>query len=208
MFCPGCGTQEREPYQFCRACGGDLRSLRAGLPVVGGNIESAVTAREEIGRAVAAKIRDLKSAKELAKVVEEVLPQVEKFLESPQERRLRRLRAGLVMQAIGIGSALFFLLYSFQEEDKLPATGLGVIVFLLGLAMFLNGRYLTVSTSSSRDDEERARLRDSLDRPRLDTGRLLQESSAYPAPPPSVVEHTTRQLRDTPTVHQSRATTE
>ena len=208
MFCPSCGTQEREPYQFCRACGGDLRSLRAGMMVASGPVDSAVTAREEIGRAVAAKIRDLKSAKELSKVVEEVLPEVEKFLEMPEERRLRRLRAGLVMQAIGIGAAAFFVLFSMQSEDMLPMSGLGIVMFLIGLATFLNGRYLTVPNTSNRLEEERMRLRDALDQPRLDAGRLIRESDVYLDPPPSVVEHTTRELRGETAVPRSRTTAE
>lgn len=208
MFCPSCGTQEREPYQFCRACGGDLRTVRAGLATPTSAIGSAVTAREEIGRAFAAKIRDLKSAKELSKVVEEVLPEVEKFLEAPEERRLRRLRAGLVMQAVGIGAAIFFLLMSMQQEDVLPMSGLGILFFLIGLAVFLNGRYLTVAGSTTSEDVERRRLRDALDQPRLDTGRLLAANDAYPAPPPSVVEHTTRELRNVNAQPQSRSTAE
>ena len=208
VFCPSCGTQEREPYQFCRACGGDLRPLRASMQIATGPVDSAVTAREDIGRAVAAKIRDLKTAKELSKVVEEVLPQVEKFLESPQERRLRRLRAGLIMQAVGLGACAFFLLFSLKEADMLFMSGLGIVVFLIGLATFLNGRYLSVPSASTKDNEDRMRLRDTLDRPRLDTGRLLQESDAYPAPPPSVVEHTTRELRDVTAVPRSRTTAE
>jgi hypothetical protein len=178
------------------------------MQIATGPVDPAVTAREDIGRAVAAKIRDLKTAKELSKVVEEVLPQVEKFLESPEERRLRRLRTGLTMQAVGLGACAFFLLFSLRESDMLFMSGLGIVVFLIGLATFLNGRYLSVPTASTRDYEDRMRLRDTLDRPRLDTGRLLQESDVYPAPPPSVVEHTTRELRDVTTVPRSRSTAE
>ncbi len=208
MFCPSCGTQEREPYQFCRACGGDLRPLRAGMQIATGHVDSAVTAREDIGRAVAAKIRDLKNAKELSKVVEDVLPEVEKFLETPQERRLRRLRAGLIMQAIGLGACAFFVIFSLKDSEMLFMSGLGIVVFLIGLATFLNGRYLSVPATATTVDEDRMRLRDTLDRPRLDTGRLLQESDVYPAPPPSVVEHTTRELRDVTAVPRSRTTAE
>lgn len=207
VFCPSCGTQERESHQFCRACGGDLRSVRAGMQLATNPAGSAVTAKEEIGRAVAAKIRDLKSAKELSKVVEEVLPQIEKFLEAPEERRLRRLRAGIVLQALGIGGAILFILFSTQEPDIFPVSGLGILVFLIGLAIFLNGRYLTVP-SSSKKDEERMRLRDVLDQPQIETGIAMTDADVYPAPPPSVVEPTTRGLSDVTRASHSRSTAE
>ena len=54
---------------------------------------SAVSAREEIGRAVAARIREVSDARELKKVAEDVLPEIEKFLESPEEKRMRRFAA-------------------------------------------------------------------------------------------------------------------
>jgi hypothetical protein len=71
---------------------------------------SAESAREEIGRAVAEKIRQMEDAHTMERFAHSVLPQVEKFLESPEEKRLRRLRAGtitaLVSLAVGIPSLL------------------------------------------------------------------------------------------------------
>src|SRR5205814_5851001 len=31
MFCPNCGSEERQVSQFCRACGTDLRLVRVSL---------------------------------------------------------------------------------------------------------------------------------------------------------------------------------
>ena len=89
MYCPTCGSEERQPSQFCRACGTDVRAVRITLERPDAVTESAIFAREQIGRAVADKIRMTKSAGQLKKVAEEVLPEIEKFLESPAERRLR-----------------------------------------------------------------------------------------------------------------------
>ncbi|HTH51491.1 MAG TPA: hypothetical protein VL501_06140, partial [Pyrinomonadaceae bacterium] len=100
MFCPGCGIEENQPIQFCRACGTGLRG--ATDPVT----SSAMSAREEIGRAMADKIREFNSAKDLKKIAEDVLPELEKFLESPAEKRLRRVRKGVVISGIGLGAAL------------------------------------------------------------------------------------------------------
>jgi len=100
MFCPSCGLEERQLNQFCRACGADLRPVRNALERPDNITQSAVSARDEIGRAIAAKIREFNSTKELAKVAEEVLPEIEKFLESPEEKRLRRIRNGIMVASI------------------------------------------------------------------------------------------------------------
>ena len=98
MFCPGCGLEERESNQFCRACGADIRTVRLVLERPDSITASAVSARDEIGRAIASKIREAKSAKDLAIVTEEVLPQIEKFLESPIFQPL-----GMKHSALGLG---------------------------------------------------------------------------------------------------------
>jgi ABC-type methionine transport system permease subunit len=41
-----------------------------------------------------------------------VLPQIEKFLESYEEKKLRRVRAGVITAAAGLGAAVFMILMS------------------------------------------------------------------------------------------------
>ena len=79
MFCPSCGSEERQASQYCRACGTDLRPVRISLERPDSVTESAVSARSDIGRAVADRIREVEDAHELKKVAEDVLPQIEKF---------------------------------------------------------------------------------------------------------------------------------
>jgi hypothetical protein len=132
MFCPGCGLEERQATQFCRACGTDLRAVRTSLERPDNITASAVSARDEIGRAIAAKIRAVDSAEELSVVVEDVLPEIEKFLESPEEKRLRGIRKGVIVSAIGIGAAIAFLLASLMMGDKgiLLLAGAGIVYWL------------------------------------------------------------------------------
>src|SRR6266542_6738960 len=112
MFCPSCGSNE-QMSQFCRACGTDLRSVRTSLERPDSITASAVTAREEIGRAVAQKLREFENAYDLKRVAEDVLPQIEKFLESPEEKRLRRMRAGIIVSSIGLGATIAMVLMSY-----------------------------------------------------------------------------------------------
>src|SRR4051795_13506450 len=103
MFCPSCGANEDQPIQFCRSCGASFR------PVVDPVTSSAMSAREEIGRAMADKIREFESSKDLKRIAEDVLPELEKFLESPAEKRLRRIRNGTLIAFIGIGGGIGFI---------------------------------------------------------------------------------------------------
>lgn len=197
MFCPGCGLEELQSNQFCRACGTDMRVIRNALAMPDSITASAASAREEIGRAVAAKIRETRSAKELAKVTEEVLPEIEKFLESPAEKRLRRMRTGILLSSIGMGTAIGISIASMvmNDEDVIFLAALGLVTFFIGLGFILNGVFLTIPKHSlpERDpqidaDPLPAQPQSFLEMPaRADTNDLF---------PSSVTEHTTKHLKD------------
>src|SRR5437879_4160246 len=147
MFCPSCGSNE-QTSQYCRACGTDLRPVRVTLERPDSITASAVSAREDIGRAVAARIREVEDAHELKKVAEDVLPQIEKFLESYEEKRLRRMRAGIVVSSIGVGfTVLMFLMTSVARandvEGFVGGAGLGIVTFCIGLGLLLNALLFT-----------------------------------------------------------------
>lgn len=199
MYCPGCGLEEIQSNQFCRACGTDLRPVRYALEAPDNITASAVSARDEIGRAVAQKIREA-SLKDLPDVAEEVLPEIEKFLESPEEKRLRRVRAGVVTSFIGIGGTIAFALAAMLMGDNgiFMVAGAGLVCFFIGLGLILNGIFLTVprkrlsdrSTEGNRQRELDARAR-SLD--------VKTNDLALPEPTnlfSSVTEDTTRHLEE------------
>jgi hypothetical protein len=200
MFCPSCGSEERQVSQYCRACGADLRAVRATLERPDAITASAVSARDEIGHAIADRIRELKKGSDLSKVAEEVLPQIEKFLESPQQRRLRGIREGVVTSAIGLGATVFFLVWGLNEKDMFFLTGLGVTAVLIGLGLIINALLFTVPKQYVPDHSSDTRHRDVMaappDRVILVQGEL---STAEPlTPPASVTEQTTHHLTDSP----------
>lgn len=158
MYCPTCGSEERQISQYCRACGTDLRVVRRGLERPDAITASAVSAREQISQAMAEKIREMEGSRELKQVAEDVLPQITKFLESPEEKRLRRVRAGVVTAAIGLGAALLIFLLSLGSHDLIPFIALGVITFLIGIGLVINGLAFTIprQTLADRSDDARA----------------------------------------------------
>lgn len=195
MFCPNCGSEDRQLSQYCRACGTDMRVVRQGLEKPESVMASVISAREEIGRAIAARIREVRDANDL-KILEDVLPEVEKFFETPEERRLRRIRAGVVTAMCGLGGTLFFYLMSIKEQDSFFLVMLGVTTFLIGLGIVLNGLLLTIPKESQRalnESKEEMEFAMSLATKRREE---LRAASQVDIPVSSVTEHTTHRLPD------------
>src|SRR6267378_1577323 len=176
MFCPSCGSEERQATQFCRACGTDLRRVRVSLERPDSVTAIAVSAREQIGRAVAEKIREVEDTQDLKRVAEDVLPQIEKFLESPAEKRLRRARTGTITAASGLGAIVLFVLMSSIHDvgaAVLPGVGLGIIVFIIGLGLVINGLLLTVPQKRLANPGDNSPNRNLLDTPTTRTQSAL-----------------------------------
>ena len=202
MYCPTCGSEERQLSQYCRACGTDLRVVRVSLERPDSITASAVSAREQISQAMAEKIRQMEPD-DLKRVAEDVLPQIEKFLESPEEKRLRRVRAGVVVAATGIGAALLIFLMSLGAHDLVPFIALGMITFLIGLGMILNGLAFTIPTKGLLDRTAEGKAQKELEmrnsalaNPAVAAlGGQAQTTNDLMGARPSVTEHTTHQLK-------------
>ena len=209
MYCPSCGSDERQKSQFCRACGTDLRIVRNSLENPEAVTQSAISAREQIGMAVADKIRQMSSAKDLERVAEDVLPHFEKFLESPEEKRLRRIRAGIITAAIGLGASIIGLVMAMDKPEILPYITPALITFLVGLGVIVNGLIFTLPRKSLPGDAY-----DALSQQVLDSGaninripyeapaaaslpagaNLTNELAPAPRSQSSITEHTTHHL--------------
>ncbi len=200
MYCPSCGSEERQASQYCRACGTDLRAVRVSLERPDSITSSAVSAREELGLAVAQKIREVQDARELKKVVEDVLPQIEKFLESPEEKRLRRMRAGVILSSIGLGATIFMVLMGSiaqpnDVEGFMAGGGAGIVTFFIGLGFLLNALLFTRPRKSLADHSAAAGAQNLLDAGYNAPQLRSQTTSNLAQPVDSVTEHTTLHLK-------------
>ena len=208
MFCPNCGFEEQGRIKFCRKCGIELTTLRLALEQPDA-LTGAPAAREEIAREVAAKIAELKDSRDLPTITEYVLPKIKQFLETPEEKRLRHMRDGMITACTGVGIILLsiaLLIVTQTAAAGLIPAGAGALVLMVGLGIMLAGAYFTVPRKSpvrlpaaSRPDGT----------PRgLDTdpaglpGRLPPNQIAGP---PSVTEETTDLLGDRPAQNTNRA---
>ena len=180
-----------------------MRVVRSSLENPDAVTQSAVSAREHIGMAVADKIRQLESVDDLETVAEDILPQFEKFLESPEEKRLRRIRGGVVAAAVGLGGTIVTLLLAFDKSDFFPFVAPFLVTFLVGIGVIVNGLLFSLPRKSLPGDAS-----DALSQKALDAGinRPAYEMPSQPAnltneltpaprtQMPSVTEHTTQHL--------------
>lgn len=152
MFCPNCGIDDPNNNQFCRSCGTSLQAVRSVLEHPDAITTSAVTAREGIGRAIAEKIAEFEDANELRQSVHELLPAIQRFLESPEERRLykqeqrlNQVREGMLTSVVGLAIVIPSLLLSWMvhEEKILIVSALGLLVFLIGLGITITAWWFT-----------------------------------------------------------------
>ena len=203
MYCPSCGSEERQLSQFCRACGTDLRIVRNGLEKPDAITASAVSAREQIGLAIADQIRQMRSGEDLEHVAEDVLPSFEKFLESPEERRLRRLRAGVITASVGFALTLIMFFAALDKSDFFPFMVPGFITFMVGVGIVVNGLLFTLPRKELPGHASDALAQQVLD--------ATQNRAKFEVPPPagptnelgpgtnpsliSVTEHTTHHLK-------------
>jgi hypothetical protein len=200
MYCPSCGSEERQLSQYCRACGTDLRVVRTSLEHPDAITASAMMAREQMGMAVADQIRQMKSAKELNKLAETFLPAFEKFLESPAEKRLRRIRAGVITASIGLGATLVALLMTMVKGEIFSLVVPSLVTFFIGVGVLINGLLFTIPRKELPGDAHDAASQRALD--------FGLERMNYEPPPPvrtnelgsatqtpsSITEHTTHHL--------------
>ena len=212
MFCPKCGAEDPKASQFCRACGTELQTVRTVMERPDSITSSAITAREEIGIAIASKIKEFESASDLRRAVYEILPAIEAFLESPEEKRLRseaerlrQVREGVLTSVVGIAITLLFMLlrlYNIEaKHDNILAAlsfaGLGVL--LIGLGIVVNGLFFTTlskQAGKSLPSLPRRLITGDEPAPVSQKKTPTTQPTGQPSFPPSITEGTTRELEN------------
>jgi len=184
--------------------------VRVGLERPDSITESAISAREEIGRAVAEKIRGMEDARYMRRFAQFVLPRIGKFLESPEEKRLRRLRSGMITALIGIAigvPAIAFISSVSDSDMKIfvaYAIVFGAITFATGLGLLVNGLLFSKPSKGIEDNSSEARMQSLIDSgyapPKSGgepgaTHRSHTTSNLASTSGSSITEHTTQHLK-------------
>jgi hypothetical protein len=140
MFCPGCGLQASDDLKFCRQCGANLRGVR-----------EAMTPRSAEDKFDWSKtwLADLIYTPEELEKRRGIAPE-EKILKE-QKNRLNEIKGGVITSLVGVGVMIsFYFFFGAVAKDKPDDAEtirnlwlLGLIPFLVGFGLFINGFFIS-----------------------------------------------------------------
>ena len=194
MLCPRCSSNQLDGIKFCTACGANLEAVREVLE------------RQESGKKfdwsdtwVAEMFMSGKAA-EMRKLELERRMGI-----TPEIKRYNEIKAGVIVSSVGIGLSIFLHVFmkgiagnaGAEEAEILTRIWVvGIIPFMVGLALIING--LVVSKRIVEAMEREQRRTPELDEVPTPRGLRPGDPSEFiPAGIGSVTEQTTRHLSNT-----------
>ena len=193
MICPRCNSNQSDDIKFCTACGANLEAVREALerPEAAKKFEWNDTWVAEMfmsGKAAQRRKQELERAMGI----------------TPEVKRYQEIKAGVIVSSIGIGLSIF--LYWFMQgvaghvdpeerEIILRIWIAGIIPFMVGLALIINGLVISKKQVEIQNRNER----EALPLEEGATPRTLRpaDTSQFIPTGVSVTEGTTRHLSNT-----------
>jgi hypothetical protein len=196
MFCPQCGTNQSDDLRFCKACGVNLHAVRQAVETrdTGGKIDWSKTWVAEM----------FLSESERKRREQEL--EVQRGI-TPEIKRYQEIKAGVIVSSIGI--ALMIFLAVFMEGivlgGKVPHDTAeilsriwvaGIIPFMIGLGLLINGIVVSKKLVAARERELRAgnKTTDALDQTAAPPQLQSADTTEFVPASFSVTEDTTKHL--------------
>ena len=195
MFCPQCGNKQSDELKFCNLCGANLYAVR-----------QVVATRETDEKFDWSKTW---VAEMLLSESERKKRQAEFELERGMNYELKRyneIKAGVITSCVGVGASifLFFMMEGIVRSGQNPpgdaeilrAVWLaGVIPFLVGIALIINGLFVSKKiVELAKREREAASPPDQLRRGAPPAELKSADTSEFTQPGFSVTEGTTKHL--------------
>jgi hypothetical protein len=187
MICPRCASNQGDDIKFCTSCGANLQAVREALvaPDSGTKYPTWVD-----------MIRSGQEAELRKKEMEHRLGI------TPEVKRYDEIKAGVIVSAAGIGVSIFlyFLMHAIASQEPADAEILksvwlaGVIPFMVGLALIING--VVVSKKMAEVIERERNKAKSLDEGPAPRGLKSPDTSEFVPANFSVTDQTTRHLEN------------
>jgi len=197
MICPRCASNQVDDVKFCTFCGANLQAVREAMAV------KDTEKKSDWSETWWAEMFQSGEKAEQRKLEMERRQGI-----TPEVKRYNEVKAGVITSSVGIGLATF--LHIFMEgiaANVLPNTAeiltriwvAGIIPFLVGLALILNGLILSKRQVEIMERELRKRANNlEGNTPELNaaTPRTLRpaETNEFIPTPFSVTDQTTRHL--------------
>jgi hypothetical protein len=167
MFCPQCGSTQSEELKFCKSCGANLQAVRLAVVASPESDEKFNWSRTWVAEMFLSDAERKRRNEELERA-RGITPEVKRYNE---------VKAGVITACVGIGVMIF--LNVFMEGIVLSGQNTrgdaeilsriwvaGIIPFFVGLALIINGLFVS------------KRQADALRRSELAHGRTPDNSAA------------------------------
>lgn len=195
MFCPQCGSTQPDELNFCKSCGTNL-----------GVIREAVQTGKPPAKFDWTKtwVAEMFQSSEQALLKEKELERLKGV--TPDTKRRNEIKAGVITASVGIGVMVF--LYIFMQGIILsgqPKPGeaeilsrvwiAGFIPLMVGLALIINGVFVSKLFSGGKGTDESARANQLSGQPSHEYLPPADTSELFPAGF-SVIDETTQHLAE------------
>ena len=191
MLCPRCTSNQGDDIKFCTSCGANLQAVREVLDTPEGKkFDWSNT-----------WVADMFMSGQMAEVRK---AEMERRLGiTPEVKRYNEIKAGVIVSCVGIGVSifLFFIMHAIASQNPRDAELLnsvwlaGVIPFMVGLALIING--LVVSKKMVQVIEREQQRNTPLSEGMPARGLRAADTSEFIPTNFSVTDQTTRHLEST-----------
>ena len=191
MICPRCASNQGDDIKFCTSCGANLQAVRDVLDTPEGKkFDWSNT-----------WVADMFMSGQMAEVRK---AEMERRLGiTPEVKRYNEIKAGVIVSCVGIGVSifLFFIMHAIASQNPRDAELLnsvwlaGVIPFMVGLALIING--LVVSKKMVQVIEREQQRNPPLSEGTPARGLRAADTSEFIPTNFSVTDQTTRHLEST-----------
>ena len=191
MICPRCASNQGDDIKFCTSCGANLQAVRDVLDAPEGKKFdwSNTWVADMFMSGQMAEARKVEMERRLGI--------------TPEVKRYNEIKAGVIVSCVGIGVSifLFFIMHAIASQNPRDAELLnsvwlaGVIPFMVGLALIING--LVVSKKMVQVIEREQQRNMPLSEGTPARGLRAADTSEFIPTNFSVTDQTTRHLEST-----------
>jgi hypothetical protein len=202
MFCPQCGSSQSDELKFCKACGANLQAVRL-----------ATASREDVDKFDWSKtwVAEMFMSESERKRRNEAIERMRGI--TPDVKRYNEIKGGVITACVGLGVMIFLNIFmegiilsgqnSPGDNEILSRVWIaGIIPFFIGLALIINGLFISKRQAEAARRASLNSASDSLNDTPDSLHRAAQQHTLRPAdtseiiPPDfSVTEGATRHLK-------------
>lgn len=154
MFCPRCGSTQSDDIRFCKSCGANIAAVRQAVdsPNASGKFDWKQTWVSEMLQSSEESVRRAAEIERLQGI-------------TPEVKRRNEIKAGVITASVGVG--LMILLFVIMngiilggrvspgDVELLSRVWIaGIIPLLVGMALIINGVFITKRTSEGPSRSE------------------------------------------------------